>query len=60
MNPDEIDPKPAPPKPKDLEAMSLEALSDYIAGLEAEIERAREVIARKHTARSAADSVFRR
>jgi len=60
MNPDEIDPKPAPPKPKDLEAMSLEALRDYIADLEAEIGRAREVIARKHTARSAADSVFRR
>jgi uncharacterized small protein (DUF1192 family) len=60
MNPDELDPKPAKPKPKDLEVMSVEALRDYIAELEAEIERARATIARKGTARSAADSVFRR
>ena len=60
MNPDELDPKPAKPKPKDLERLSIEALGDYIAELEAEIARAREAIGRKQSARSAADSVFRR
>jgi len=60
MNPDELDPRPAKPKPKDLEAMSIEALGDYIAELEAEIARARETIGRKQSARSTADSVFRR
>lgn len=60
MNPDELDPKPAKPKPKDLEVMSVEGLRNYIAELEAEIERARAAIARKGSARDAADSVFRR
>jgi uncharacterized small protein (DUF1192 family) len=60
MNPDEIDPRPKPAKPRDLEAMSIEALKDYIAELEAEIARARSVIGAKQAARSAADGVFRR
>jgi uncharacterized small protein (DUF1192 family) len=60
MNPDEIDPKPQAPKPKDLETMSLKALEEYIGELEAEIGRIREVIARKHSARSSAESVFRK
>ena len=40
--------------------MSVEALGAYIGELEAEIERARQVIERKKSARSAADGVFRR
>jgi uncharacterized small protein (DUF1192 family) len=60
MNPDEIDPRPAPAKPKDLETMSIEALHAHIRELEGEIARVREVIERKHGARSAAESVFRR
>jgi len=60
MNPDEIDPRPQAPKPRDLESMSLQGLNAYIAELEAEIDRAREVIGRKHSARSSAESVFRR
>ena len=60
MNPDEIDPKPPPPKPKDLEVLSIAALENYITDLEGEIGRVREVIERKRQARSSADSVFRR
>ncbi|MSP82821.1 MAG: DUF1192 domain-containing protein [Alphaproteobacteria bacterium] len=60
MNPDELEPRPAAPKPRDLESMSLTALNEYIADLEREIARVRETIGRKHGARSAADSVFRR
>ena len=51
--------KQAKPKPRDLDPMSVEALEDYIAELEAEIERARAKIADKQDARNAADSVFK-
>jgi uncharacterized small protein (DUF1192 family) len=60
MNPDELEPKPQAPKPKDLEPLSIAALGDYIAELQAEIDRARQVIERKKLARSAADGAFRR
>jgi len=46
-------------KPKNLEIMSIETLGEYIAELEAEIERARSEIALKNTARKGAESVFR-
>ena len=59
MNPEELEPKVTPPKPRDLDSMSLSALNDYIADLEREIARVRDTIQRKHGARSAADSVFR-
>jgi len=48
--------KPAPP---DLDAMSIEALGEYIADLEAEIARAKAMIDKKERARSAAAGVFR-
>lgn len=44
---------------RDLDVMGLEQLNDYIAGLEAEIARARDAIARKTTARSAAEAFFK-
>lgn len=47
------------PKPRNLALMSIEALDDYIADLEAEIARARDAIAAKQTARGDAESVFR-
>ena len=46
-------------QPRNLAALSLEALGDYIAELEAEITRARDVIAEKESARESADSVFK-
>jgi len=39
--------------------MSIEALNDYIADLEAEIARVRETIKAKEAARQSADSFFK-
>lgn len=49
----------APAPVRDLEVMGLDQLTDYIAGLEAEIARARDAIARKTAARSAAEAFFK-
>lgn len=57
---DPEEPRDVKPKPKDLEVMSIEALGEYIAELEAEIARAREVIADKSTARQDAETVFKK
>lgn len=53
-------PRTLRPKPIDLDVMSIGDLNDYIAELEAEIERVREAIARKEEKRLAADAVFKR
>ncbi len=45
--------------PRDLEAMSIAALGEYIAELEAEIARVKAMIDKKESARAAADGVFR-
>ncbi len=52
--------EPRAVKPKDLEVMSIEALGEYIAELEAEIARVREAIAEKNNARLGAESVFKK
>ncbi len=46
-------------QPLTLAALSIEALGDYIAELEAVIARAREAVAEKESARDTADSVFK-
>lgn len=61
MLPDEEEaPKPRGILPKDLDMMSIEALQDYVAELEAEIARVNDKIARKKDARGAAESFFKR
>jgi len=60
MEEQDLEPLTKRQKPKDLEVMSVEALNEYIAGLEAEIERARAEIAKKQDSRAAAESVFRK
>ena len=60
MDPDELEPRTAKPAPKNLDVMSIEALADYVAELEAEIARVRAAIATKRDARSGADAVFKR
>lgn len=60
MDWDDLDPKTKKPKLKDLDVMSVEALNDYIAGLEAEIARARAAIAAKGSARDHAESFFKK
>ncbi len=59
MDEDDLIPRNVKPQPKNLEPMSIEALEDYIAGLEAEIIRARAVIADKSDARNEAEGFFR-
>ena len=46
-------------QPRNLAVMSIEAIAEYIAELEAEIARASEAIAEKQSARGEADSVFK-
>lgn len=60
MDENDLDPLTKRPKPKDLEVMSIEALTEYIAGLRVEIERAEAAIDSKQSHRAAADSVFKR
>ncbi len=57
---DDLEPSKKKPAPKDLTVMSVAELQQYIATLEAEIERARAAIAAKDVQRSAAESLFKR
>jgi uncharacterized small protein (DUF1192 family) len=56
----DLEPRTKRQKPKDLDVMSVDALKEYIAGLEAEIERARAAIAAKTSHKSAAESFFKK
>ena len=58
MDTDDLEPEQKKPEPKNLEEMSIEALGEYIAELEAEIARVREVIAGKEVALSGAEQFF--
>jgi len=60
MEPDELEPRTPKPGAKNLDVMSIEALADYGAELEAEMVRVRAAIAAKREARSGADAVFKR
>lgn len=63
LDTDDLEPRPVPAAkalPKDLGVMSVDELNTYIAGLEAEIERARAAIAGKQAHRSAAEAFFKR
>ena len=60
MDAQDLEPRKQKPAPKDLDDMSIEALQEYIAELEAEIERVRLSIAAKEKARVGAEGVFRR
>ncbi len=59
MEEDDLAPRAEKPGPKKLGLMSIEALHEYIAELEAEIARAGEMIAEKEAARASAEAVFR-
>ena len=60
MDPEDLAPLKKAAAPRNLEVMGVEELRAYIAGLEAEIARARAVIAAKEGHRSSAESLFRR
>jgi uncharacterized small protein (DUF1192 family) len=55
---EDLEPQNKEIKRTDLSNWSIGELGDYIAALEAEIERARESIAAKEQFKSGADSVF--
>ena len=56
---DDLEPQPKKkPAEPDFEEMGIGELNEYIADLEATIERVRAVIARKSAHKGAADSVF--
>ena len=59
INPDDLDPPRPVLKPLDLQPMSVHELRDYIASLEAEIERAQNAIAKKEAHKSGIDSLFK-
>jgi len=59
MDPEDLEPRTATPKPRDFEPMSVEALTDYIAELEAEIARARRAIDAKRGHRAGAEDLFK-
>ena len=52
-------PRALRPKPTDLDVMGIEELNEYIAELEAEIERVRSTIVKKEQQRIAASAVFK-
>jgi uncharacterized small protein (DUF1192 family) len=54
MDPEDLEPRRAAPKPKDLDALSIEELREYIAELEGEITRARAKIEQKQAHRTGA------
>jgi len=60
MDDEDLGPLRATPKPRDLDPMSIEQLNDYIAELEAEIERVRGEIAGKQAHLGAAEALFRK
>jgi len=56
----DLEPHAAKPKPKDLTALGVAELQDYIVGLEAEIVRARAAISAKEAQKSAAEAFFKK
>ena len=59
MDTDDLEPLKPKPAPTNLEVMGIEEIEEYIAGLEAEIARARGAIDAKRGHRGAADSLFK-
>jgi uncharacterized small protein (DUF1192 family) len=57
---EDLEPRKQPPKPKDLSGWSVDELNAYIGNLQAEIERARTVIAGKTSHRAGAEAFFKK
>ena len=60
MDEEDLVPRRQAPKPRDLSLLGIAELEEYIAGLEAEIARARAEIAAKQRQRSGAEALFKR
>ena len=59
MDTDDLEPPKKKPAPKDLDAMAVDELEDYLAELEAEAERVRAKIASKKDYLSSAQAFFK-
>lgn len=59
MDLEELEPRKAKPQPKNLDPMSVEELTDYIANLKAEIARVEEKISSKRAHLNAASGLFK-
>jgi uncharacterized small protein (DUF1192 family) len=59
MDTDDLEPRKAKPKPKNLDPMSVEDLADYIEELKAEIRRVDENMQKKKAHLSAAAGLFK-
>ena len=57
---EDLEPRKQPLKPRDLSSWSVGDLNDYIANLQAEIDRAQDMIKSKQGHRSAADAFFKK
>ena len=57
---EDLEPQKKTLKPKDISGWSVEELTEYIAALEAEIERARGVIAARREHITGAEAVFKK
>ncbi|MGF1610270.1 MAG: DUF1192 domain-containing protein [Kiloniellales bacterium] len=60
MDPEDLEPRKQKPKPKDLDALGVDELEDYLAELEAEILRVKDKIKGKKAYLSGADALFKR
>lgn len=60
MSFDDLEPQKKKPALKDLEVLSIEALHEYIAEMETEIDRVREAIKLKESAREGAEAFFKK
>ncbi len=60
MDLEDLEPRKAKPKPKNLDPLSIDELNDYIAELEAEIARVKADIAKKSAHLSAAAAFFKK
>lgn len=56
---EELEPGKRPKKPRDLSTWNIEDLEDYIQAMEAEIQRARDMIDRKKGVADAANALFK-
>ena len=60
MDIDDLEPRRPSAKPRDLEALSVEELRDYVAALKAEISRVEAKIAAKQAHLSGAGGLFKK
>lgn len=59
MDPEDLEPRKQPAKPKDLDVLGIEELEAYLAELEAEAARVRGKIAQKKDYRAGLDGLFK-